>query len=91
MDHVDFKLKLDDEDDKKPIDEKEKFKKSNELKYKQTGELLCHDAMLMCDWNLPRTSLLLTEISYREWIFLSIIRDLYLLWTFSQVNQQRFM
>lgn len=57
MDTVDFKLKLNDDDDKKP--EKEKSEKSNELNYKG-GELVCHDAALLCDWKSLRSSQLMT-------------------------------
>lgn len=65
MDTVDFKLKLNDDDDKKPIDEKEKSEKSNELNYKG-GELVCHGAVLLCDWKLLRSSQILSRISYRQ-------------------------
>jgi hypothetical protein len=48
MDNVDFKLKLDDSDEKK--EKAEKSEKSNELQYNTGGELVCQKSVLLYDW-----------------------------------------
>jgi hypothetical protein len=55
MDNVDFKLKLDDSDEKK--EKAEKSEKSNELQYNTGGELMCQNAVLLYDWKQSRSSL----------------------------------